>query len=71
MNRNACDLSTFTCRCSGQGASAVEPKDGAWFVIMGHAGFNSPANNRLGYKSEAAARGAVKHYQGKTARVGR
>jgi hypothetical protein len=28
---------------------------GRWFITMGHAGFNSPANNRNGYRTAKAA----------------
>lgn len=30
-----------------------------WFITFGHCGFNSPANNGFGYRSEAAARAAI------------
>ena len=29
---------------------------------MGHPGYNSHANNRNGYATEATARAAIKHY---------
>lgn len=38
---------------------------GAWFIKIGFAGFNSPANNRLGYKTKAAAEAACLRYQSK------
>lgn len=33
---------------------------GGWYITSGHPGFNSPANNRLGYRT---AKMAVKFYQ--------
>lgn len=33
-----------------------------FYITMGHAGFNSPANNKSGYKTEKAARNAMKRY---------
>ena len=36
-----------------------------WFITMGHPGFNSPANNRDGYATQAKALGAVKKYSSK------
>ncbi len=44
---------------------AVERKLGGWFIKVGFAGFNSPANNRWGYKSKEAAEAAVLKYQNK------
>ncbi len=36
---------------------------GRWYITMGHAGFNSPANNRNGYASKASAETASKRYE--------
>lgn len=36
-----------------------------WFIKMGFAGFNSPANNRLGYETKAKAEAACLRYQNK------
>ena len=36
------------------------PVTGRWFITMGHAQFNSPANNGKGYATEAAALRAVR-----------
>lgn len=36
-----------------------EPRSGRWFITMGHAGFNSAANNARGYRSARAARAVV------------
>lgn len=33
--------------------------DGRWYITMGHAGFNTPANNRNGYATQGAAKGAM------------
>ncbi len=37
---------------------------GSWYITIGHAGFNSPANNRGGYKSREAAVTAHRKYAG-------
>lgn len=36
--------------------------EGRWFITMGHAGFNSPSNNRFGYETKAKALAAMKRY---------
>ena len=33
---------------------------GGWFITFGHAGYNLPTNNRFGYRSESAARAAIR-----------
>lgn len=38
---------------------------GRYYVTMGHAGFNTPANNRNGYCSQATAKAAVAKYLNK------
>lgn len=38
----------------------------AWYIKMGFAGFNSPANNRFGYKTKDAAEAAILRYQGRS-----
>jgi hypothetical protein len=38
---------------------------GAWYVTMGHAGFNSGANNAQGYATQAKAEAAYRHYSNK------
>ena len=35
---------------------------GRWFILFGHAGFNSWANNRMGYSSKEKALAAWKRY---------
>jgi len=35
---------------------------GRWFITMGHPGFNSPANNGLGYSTRALALAATARY---------
>lgn len=44
---------------------AVEQQPGTdrWYIKMGHAGFNSRANNNDGYESQDAAMRAVRRYQ--------
>lgn len=36
-------------------AVAQDARTGRWFITIGHAGFNSTANNRHGYSSAAVA----------------
>jgi len=43
----------------------VEEKNGRWFITIGNPGFNSPANNRSGYKSKMSALAANKMYANK------
>lgn len=38
---------------------------GSWYITMGHAGFNSPANNRMGYITKENALKAMKYYLSK------
>lgn len=46
--------------------TAVEPEsDRSWYIKMGFAGFNSPANNLGGYPSRERAEAAVLRYQNK------
>lgn len=40
---------------------------GRWYITMGHAGFNSKANNGLGYPTKKRAMAAMQHYLGKSA----
>jgi hypothetical protein len=42
--------------------------NGAWFITMNHAGFNSAANNDRGYVSEMSARRASLTIQRKAVR---
>ena len=37
----------------------------AWYIKIGFPGFNSPANNRQGYKTKAAAEAAMHRYEQK------
>ena len=41
----------------------------AYFITFGHCGFNSPANNALGYGTAAIAAGAIKRYSARGKRV--
>ena len=34
----------------------------AWYITMGHPGFNSPTNNGFGYASKARALAAIRYY---------
>lgn len=38
------------------------PYDGRWYVTMGHAGFNTKANNANGYATQAAAAKTVQKH---------
>lgn len=44
----------------------VECKESRWYIRMGFAGFNSPANNRFGYATKATAEAACLRYQNKS-----
>lgn len=46
------------------GGSVLEERE-RWYIKIGFAGFNSPANNRSGYASKTAAEAACLRYQGK------
>lgn len=41
----------------------TEEKHGRHYIKMGFCGFNSPANNRLGYATRAKAEAALLRYQ--------
>lgn len=43
--------------------AAVEYRQGRWYIKMGYAGFNSVANNNMGYAYEQSAIRAVRRYQ--------
>jgi hypothetical protein len=50
--------------CYGGHEDAVKMRqfDERWFITMGHPGFNTPANNRNGYVSRAAAESTIRRY---------
>lgn len=48
--------------CTGCAESVKQAPTGRWFITMGHAGFNSPANNRAGYATREAAKSAEARY---------
>jgi hypothetical protein len=48
--------------CSQCEAPVKQDRLGRWFITMGHPGFNSPANNRLGYGTQAQAVAAYRRY---------
>lgn len=52
--------------CPGTCPGAVKqnPVTDRWFITFGHAGFNSPANNRGGYSSRARALSSHRRYRG-------
>lgn len=61
-------METGMCPLGSMCPDAVEAKEvpglgQRWFVTMGHAGFNSAANNRGGYASKAAAVAASRRYE--------
>lgn len=49
--------STCDATCNGHCGQNVKrhADTGRWFITIGHAGFNLPANNGRGYVSEASA----------------
>lgn len=59
--RGECDRAT----CSERFKQAPS---GRWYITMGHAGFNSRANNRDGYASLSKAAGANLRYRTARAR---
>jgi hypothetical protein len=46
----------------GHADAAKQAPTGRWFITMGHPGFNSTANNRDGYASQAKAEAAIAKY---------
>lgn len=53
------------CRDSNCDHAVAEfPETGRWYILFGHAGFNSPANNSNGYASENKALAAMRRYLG-------
>jgi hypothetical protein len=44
-------------------ASPIEPKYSNWYICKGFCGYNTPANNRGGYKTEKSAVSAIRRYQ--------
>jgi len=40
----------------------VQAPTGRWYITMGRPGFNSPANNQIGYHSADRARAAIAYY---------
>lgn len=63
------NCSNFPCNCRGEGEQAVELKmthDGPrYYITMGHAGFNTPVNNRMGYATRNMAIRTIMKYQSK------
>ena len=60
-----CELATTRDElCNGSHDDAVKQLEvnGRWYITMGHPGFNSPENNRDGYRSEDAARSDIARY---------
>lgn len=58
--------STCAAGCRGRcWEIAKQAPNGRWFITMGHAGFNSRANNGRGYASRFAAENASLRYLGK------
>jgi len=59
----------FPCTKDHCPRSAVKmPQNGRWYITMGHAGFNSRANNRDGYATKARAMKANAFYHNRTER---
>ena len=53
--------------CEGNCQEIVKQEafSGRWYITMGHAGFNNPANNRTGYITEKSAQSAHAKYSGR------
>ena len=51
-----------TCRNIDCDDAVKKSSFGRWFITMGHAGYNSPANNNNGYRSKKVALFAMKKY---------
>jgi hypothetical protein len=66
LGRNGCERAASL--CYGCDTAANQAPTGRWFITMGHPGFNSPANNRGGYASQAAAAAAIARYGSKRPR---
>jgi hypothetical protein len=56
------ECGSFDGRC-GCAEPVKADERGRFFIAMGHAGFNSPANNRQGYASKAKALAAHRRYK--------
>jgi len=58
------ETSNYRELCRGTCSAPVrqDATSGRWYVTMGHPGFNSPANNRSGYVSEAKALASLRMY---------
>ena len=57
------------CRDLACDQAVKQAPTGRWYITMGHAGFNSTANNGAGYETVRSARMAWYSYSGKTARM--
>lgn len=60
LTSTPCSASAFCRNAECPHTTVREPVTGRWFITMGHAQFNSPANNGKGYASRAAALRAVR-----------
>lgn len=60
---STCNLSAGVCRACAE--PVAQATTGRWYITIGHAGFNSTANNRNGYATRAAAVAAHRKYAGK------
>ena len=45
----------FLCRSTTCPEMVKQAQTGRWYITMGHAGFNTTANNRDGYRTQRAA----------------
>lgn len=59
------DCGNFDC-CTACAEPVKANTYGRWFITMGHPGFNSPANNGLGYRSRWTAIASYRRYAAKT-----
>lgn len=57
-------FNSCTFPCAGECSEIVkQAPTGRWYITMGHAGFNSSANNRAGYATQQAAMRAHLQYR--------
>jgi hypothetical protein len=57
----------YNCHTDKFEDTAVEQSiPGRWYIRSGFCGFNSPANNRMGYDSKAKAEAAIRRYESRS-----
>lgn len=56
------DCNSYLCYGNCSAPARRDHQSGRWYITMNHPGFNSPANNRDGYETKAAAVAAIRFY---------